>query len=108
LAYFANEADYKKARAIFSDGGPMPKPYERWKAAADGTIELSARPGIKVERVDLDLQTFQKWCAAHGHDLTVEARQRFAATLIRARQAEEADRLKRLAASRIATRVRSG
>jgi hypothetical protein len=67
IAWFKDEATYRRALAIFTDPGNMPPSFDDWKALVDRQIELIKGVGNIAIRADIDPDTFAAWCASRGH-----------------------------------------
>jgi hypothetical protein len=67
VAWYKDEATYRRALAIFTDPGNMPASFEEWKALVGRQIEFIKGDGNVALRADLDPETFAAWCAARGH-----------------------------------------
>jgi len=67
IAWFKDEATYRRALAIFTDPGNMPAGFEDWKALVGRQCELIRGSGNVALRVDIDPETFTAWCASRGH-----------------------------------------
>ncbi|NTV58685.1 MAG: hypothetical protein HGA74_15590 [Deltaproteobacteria bacterium] len=67
IAWFKDEATYRRALAIFIDPGNMPASFEDWKALVGKQCELIKGSGNVALRADIDPETFTAWCASRGH-----------------------------------------
>ena len=67
IAWFKDEAIYKRALAIFTDRENMPASFEDWKALVGRQRELIKAGGNVALRVDIDPETFTAWCASRGY-----------------------------------------
>jgi hypothetical protein len=67
IAWFKDEATYRRALAIFADPGNMPASFEDWKALVAKECELIKAIGNVALRADIDPETFVSWCASRGH-----------------------------------------
>jgi hypothetical protein len=66
IAWFKDEATYRRALSIFSDSENMPASFEEWKALVGKQCELIKGSGNIAIRADIDLETFTDWCASRG------------------------------------------
>jgi hypothetical protein len=66
IAWFKDEAAYRRARAIFIDSVNMPASFEAWQALVKKELELVQGSGNIAVRADIDPETFPAWCASHG------------------------------------------
>jgi hypothetical protein len=66
IAWFKDEAAYRRALAIFIDSGNMPASFEAWKDLVEKEVALIKGSGNIAVRADIDAETFPGWCAAHG------------------------------------------
>jgi len=66
ISWFRPET-YDACMSIFSDANDLPDTYEDWLIRAKQAEEQVTRQGMKVVRVDIDPETFPKWCAANGY-----------------------------------------
>lgn len=67
IAWFKDEATYRRALAIFTDPQNMPASFEDWKALVGRQCELIKGSGNVALRADIDPETFPAWCASRGH-----------------------------------------
>jgi|688.fasta_scaffold405876_1 hypothetical protein len=65
ISWFRPET-YDVCMSIFSDANDLPDTYEDWLQLAKQVEKQVASQGMKVVRVDIDPETFPKWCAANG------------------------------------------
>jgi hypothetical protein len=57
------QQDYERLRSACRFDHAFPQTYEDWLAlVADGN-DLAARTGYPVDRVDVDVDEFERWCA---------------------------------------------
>ena len=66
IAWFKDEATYRKALAIFADSENMPATFNDWKALVGRECELIKASGNIPIRADIDPETFTAWCASRG------------------------------------------
>ena len=74
IAWFKDEATYRRALEIFSDPENMPATFEGWKALVERECELIKGIGNVALRVDIDPETFPAWCASRGHKANSQGR----------------------------------
>ena len=67
IAWFKDEATYRRARAIFADPENMPATFHEWKDIVRRECELIKTTGNIAIRADIDPETFTDWCVSHGH-----------------------------------------
>jgi len=67
IAWFKDEATYRRALAVFTDPGNMPASFEGWKALVGRQCELIKAGSNIALRADIDPETFTAWCASRGH-----------------------------------------
>ena len=67
IAWFKDEATYRRALAIFIDSENMPDSFEDWKALVGREREEIKGAGNIALRVDIDPETFAAWCASRGY-----------------------------------------
>ena len=63
VAWFEDEAAYRRALAIFIDPENMPASFEDWKALVGRQCALIKGSGTLPLRVDIDPERFLAWCA---------------------------------------------
>ncbi|MFC1816793.1 hypothetical protein ACFL0M_12860 [Thermodesulfobacteriota bacterium] len=68
IAWFKDEATYRRALAIFTDSENMPASFEDWKALVGRQCELIKDSGNIAIRADIDPETFIAWCASRGFE----------------------------------------
>ena len=66
IAWFKDEATYRRALAIFTDPEDMPPSFEDWRALVGRQCELIKDSGNTAIRADIDPETFTAWCASRG------------------------------------------
>jgi hypothetical protein len=66
IAWFKDEATYRRALAIFTDSENMPASFEDWKAIVGKQCDLIKVSGNIAIRADIDPETFTDWCASRG------------------------------------------
>ena len=66
IAWFKDEATYRRALAIFTDPENMPASFEDWEALVEKECELIKGNGNIALRADIDPETFVAWCSSHG------------------------------------------
>jgi len=77
IAWFKDEATYRRAREIFTDSGNLPASYEDWKTLVERQVELIKGEGNIALRVDIDPETFVSWCASRGIEANSQAKRDF-------------------------------
>ena len=66
IAWFKDEATYRRALAIFTDPENLPASFEDWKALVGRECELIKGSGDVAIRADIDPETFTDWCSRRG------------------------------------------
>jgi hypothetical protein len=74
VAWFKDDATYRRALAIFTDSENMPGSFEDWKALVVKECELIKGGGDIALRADLDPETFTAWCASRGFEANSRGR----------------------------------
>jgi hypothetical protein len=74
IAWFKDEATYRRALAIFSDAENMPATFEDWKTLVKTECELIKETGNVALRADIDPETFAAWCASRGYQANSKGR----------------------------------
>lgn len=77
IAWFKDEATYRRAREVFTDSGNLPASYEDWKALVERQVELIKDGGNIALRADIDPETFVSWCASRGLDVNSQSKRDF-------------------------------
>ncbi len=57
----------------------MEDTYEAWEANAEKGLQLAARPGVVVRKVDIDVEELVKWCRSQSRAVDGAARAIFTA-----------------------------
>ena len=65
IAWYKDEATYRRALVIFTDSKNMPATYEDWQALVGREHKEIKGAGNIALRVDIDPETFKEWCKAH-------------------------------------------
>ncbi|HSH69628.1 MAG TPA: hypothetical protein VK997_06900 [Deferrisomatales bacterium] len=66
VAWFEDEAAYRRALEIFTDPENMPASFEAWKALVGRQCALIKDSGTVPLRADIDPESFLAWCADRG------------------------------------------
>ncbi len=66
IAWFKDEATYRRALAIFTDPENMPASFEGWKELVGKQCELIKESGNIAIRAEIDPEAFTAWCASRG------------------------------------------
>ena len=74
IAWFKDEATYRRALAIFADPENLPASFEDWKALVERECELIKGSGNVAIRADIDPETFTAWCASRGYQANSRGR----------------------------------
>ena len=69
-----DDRTYQQIRALMKDGEFFAESYAAWEADARRTEAFFAAKGEKTLRVYLEPATFERWCAAHGHQADARGR----------------------------------
>jgi hypothetical protein len=82
IAWFrANQ--WQLLRSLATDVGDLEETHEEWMKIAEKTIEDLAKQGVLAQKVDVDVNELQTWCAAQNRLLDSSARAAYAATHLR-------------------------
>jgi hypothetical protein len=77
IAWYKDEATYRRALAVFTDPENMPASFEDWKALVERECELIKGSGNIALRADIDPETFTAWCTSHGFEANSQGRTAF-------------------------------
>jgi hypothetical protein len=77
IAWYKDEATYRRALAIFTDSENMPAGFEDWKALVDRQFEFIKGGGNIAIRADIDPESFTSWCASRGYEPNSRGRTAF-------------------------------
>lgn len=77
IAWYRDEATYRRVLEISSDPNDMPARYEDWQAIVKRECEEIKGVGNVALRVDIDPETFREWCKAHGFTPNAQGRTGF-------------------------------
>jgi hypothetical protein len=77
IAWFEDEATYRKALSVFTDPEDMPATFEDWKAVVERQRELIRGAGNTAIRADIDPDAFVAWCASRGFTRDAKGRTAF-------------------------------
>jgi hypothetical protein len=80
----ANKRREGNEHSSWSDRHGLPATYEDWLKRAEFGFRHLKENRHTVERVMIDPATFPAWCRENGFELTSQARQRSAGTMVRA------------------------
>jgi hypothetical protein len=75
---------YERCLAIFDDASKLPRTYDDWLVRAVEAEKQARDKGLRVVRVEIDPDTFPRWCADEGFTKIDEhARQVFGNIVVR-------------------------
>jgi len=77
IAWYKDEATYRRALEIFTDAENMPTTFENWKALVGRQCQLIKGSGNIAIRADIDPETFTSWCVSHGYQANSQGRTAF-------------------------------
>ncbi len=77
IAWYRDEATYRRAREAFDDPQNMPATYENWKALVKRELALIKEGGNIALRADIDPDTLPAWCASRGYKADAQGRTAF-------------------------------
>lgn len=77
MAWFKPE-NFLRLRTMFVDGHKLHRTYPEWLKAAQTGYESFKAQGARVIKVDIDPDTFTKWCKSKGMRLDAQARMAYA------------------------------
>ncbi len=77
IAWYKDEATYRRARAVFDDAQNMPATYEDWKTLVKRELALIRESGNTAIRADIDPETLPAWCASRGYKADAQGRTAF-------------------------------
>lgn len=74
IAWYKDEATYRRALEIFTDPQNMPATYEDWKALVGRQCALIKGGGNIAVRAEIDPKAFAAWCSARGYEADSKGR----------------------------------
>ena len=74
---------WARLRELAADADGLEEAYEDWLAGAQKTIVQMMATGVRVRRIDIDLDDLVRWCRDEGRPLDSPARAAFAAERLR-------------------------
>lgn len=77
IAWYDDEATYRRALEIFTDADNMPATFENWKALVARQCRLIKESGNIAIRADIDPETFASWCVSRGYQPNSQGRTAF-------------------------------
>lgn len=72
------EGDYDALRALFTDGGKLPRSFLQWQDQVEQLRKRYVRQGYIVAKAHIDPATFPAWCVANDCDVDSAGRIKFA------------------------------
>jgi hypothetical protein len=84
VAWYSPE-DWHRLREVAADPEALETTYEEWVATANSTLQELRKPGLSVEKVQVNVDELISWCEAQGLALDGRARARYAAEKARQR-----------------------
>lgn len=91
IAWYRRE-QWSLLREEAADPDLLESTHEEWLRVARTAVLDLARRGIRVERVEIDVQELLAWCRSSKRPLDGKARAEFTAEQLRQRRAEEGQR----------------
>jgi len=82
IAWYRRD-QWARLRELAADADRLEEAYEDWLAGAQKTIVQMTATGVRVRRVDIDLDDLVRWCRHEGRPLDSAARAAFAAERLR-------------------------
>jgi hypothetical protein len=73
------EDQWDRLREISVDRDQLDDTYAEWVVKAERVIKHLAAEGMSIEKVEIDLEDLQRWCAAQGIPVDSRARAVYAA-----------------------------
>ena len=74
IAWYRNEADYKRCLALFTDRHLLPINFLEWQKKADQLRKTQIAQGRAVVCAYIDPDTFADWCIARGLNINSDGR----------------------------------
>jgi hypothetical protein len=69
-----DRAQWQRLTEVVPDRSELDSTFEQWETSATETFEGLRRNGVKVKRIDVDVEAMLAWCAERSLPLTSEAR----------------------------------
>jgi hypothetical protein len=82
--YRADQWD--RLREISADRDQLDETYAEWVVKAQGVLDHLAGEGLSIDKVEIDLDDLQRWCAERGIPINGQARASYAAEKARERE----------------------
>jgi hypothetical protein len=79
------EDQWERLREISADRDQLDDTYAEWVVKAEEVLRHLAEQGMNIEKVEIDLEDLQRWCAAQGIPVDSRARASYAAEKARER-----------------------
>ena len=84
FVWYCPEA-WPRLKATASDTDNLEATYEEWHGNAESTFQALRRQGMRLEKVEIDIEALLAWCEAHGHAPDATARSTYAVHLLQER-----------------------
>jgi hypothetical protein len=68
---------------VAPDARQLEPTYNQWRAGAVRGMNEMRRSGVRVEKVEVDVEQLVRWCEQEGREVDGEARAEFAAQKLR-------------------------
>lgn len=82
---------WERLREISTDPEKLEQTYEEWVENAERALQGLRESGMRVEKVELDVEELLTWCETRELDPDASARARYAAEKLRQRHQDSAD-----------------
>ena len=82
IAWYRRD-QWARLRELATDADRLEEAYEDWLAGAQKTIVQMTAAGVRVRRVDIELDALVRWCRHEGRPLDSAARAAFTAGRLR-------------------------
>ncbi len=82
IAWYRRD-QWARLRELATDADRLEEAYEDWLAGAQKTIVQMTAAGVRVRRVDIELDELVRWCRHEGRPVDSAARAAFTAERLR-------------------------
>lgn len=80
------EDQWDRLREISEDRDQLDETYAEWVVKAQGVLDHLVAEGLAIEKVEIDLDDLQRWCAEQGMPINSRASASYAAEKARERE----------------------
>lgn len=80
-----DKEQWHRLRQVADDKDKLDDTFEQWELNASHAFRQLQQNGVRVEKVNIDVDELVSWCKANGHPVTSEYRAQYVSIAMRKR-----------------------